>query len=167
LPATGHQARGQHRRAEAFFGQAAEAWESLPRPHDVLLARENQACCLLADGRAGAGIALFSDVFQGLRRLGARGDAERVAARLRECGIQVWRGWSGGRRSYGAQLSPREIEVVRLVAAGHTNREVAAVLCRSPSTVKKQLTSAMGKLNVSSRVALAATAVEAGLVAGD
>jgi DNA-binding CsgD family transcriptional regulator len=47
------------------------------------------------------------------------------------------------------------VDVVRLAAAGHTNREIAAVLYRSPHTVAHQLKSAMRKLGVSSRAALA------------
>src|SRR5487761_1127918 len=115
--------RGDHGRAAALSGSAAASWERCPRPYDALLARERQARCLLAAGRRDAALSLLGEVLQGLSRLGATGDAERVSRSLREHGAPPWRGWRGGRRGYGNQLSPREAEVVRLVAAGYANRE--------------------------------------------
>nr|MDQ3044354.1 response regulator transcription factor [Chloroflexota bacterium] len=51
-------------------------------------------------------------------------------------------------------LTPRELEVVRLVAAGHSNREIADALFVSVPTVKRHLTNIMGKLGLPSRTAL-------------
>jgi DNA-binding CsgD family transcriptional regulator len=154
--------RGQHARAAPMFGRAAAAWEALPRPYEALLARERQARCLLAVDSAAAGVQLLGDTLQGLSDLGAVKDADRVARELREHGTPVAPTWRGGRRSYGGQLSPREREVVRLAAAGHTNREIAAALYRSPHTVSNQLRSAMRKLGVSSRALLAVPGVTLG-----
>jgi DNA-binding CsgD family transcriptional regulator/tetratricopeptide (TPR) repeat protein len=156
--------RGEHDRAAALFGRAAAAWQALPRPYDALLAREQQGCFLLAAGRPEAGLAVLRDVFTDLASLGAGGDAERVVRLLRSQGVHVPRLWRHGRRGYGSQLSPREVEVVRLLVAGHTTRQIARELCRSPNTVSTQLNSAMRKLNVSSRAALAVRAVETGLM---
>ncbi|MFG1941789.1 AAA family ATPase [Nonomuraea sp. NPDC048826] len=147
--------------AAAGYGRAAEAWQRLPRPYDALLAQERQVACLLAAGDTETALPLARRVLQGLTALGARAAAERVAALLREHQVEV-RG--RGRRGYGDQLSPRELEVVRLLATGRTNREIAAVLSRSPRTVAAQVNSAMRKLGVNSRTALAVAAVEAGLV---
>jgi DNA-binding NarL/FixJ family response regulator len=74
---------------------------------------------------------------------------------LREHGVDPKRVWRGGTRGYGDRLSPREVEVVRLVGAGRSNREIAEVLHRSPRTVESQLRAAMRKLHVSSRVEVA------------
>jgi DNA-binding NarL/FixJ family response regulator len=71
-----------------------------------------------------------------------------------------------GRRGYGDQLSPRELDVVRLVVNGKTNKEIARLHARSPTTVAGQLSSAMRKLQVTSRTTLAVRAVEAGIRAG-
>jgi DNA-binding CsgD family transcriptional regulator len=158
--------RDEHDRAAALFARAAARWQALPRPYDALLARERQGRCLLVSGQRDTGLTLLTEVSDGLRGLGATGDAERVADGLRKHGIKAWRGWRGGRRGYGDQLSPRELDVVRLVVAGHTNRDIARVLCRSPSTVHTQVTAAMRKLGVSSRTALAVHAIEAGVAAG-
>lgn len=151
-------------RAEVAYARAARAWEGLPRPYDALLARERQAGCLLAGGRVERGVSLLSDTFQSLATLGATGDADRLARRLREYGVDVRRDGPPGRRGYGDQLSPRELEVVRLVAAGKTNRQIAAALSKSPPTVDGQLGSAMRKLGVSTRTELAVAALEAGIV---
>jgi DNA-binding CsgD family transcriptional regulator len=158
-------ARGEHARAAVLFARAAAAWQALPRPYDALLARERQARCLLAASRCEQGLGLLAEVLQGLSGLGASDAAQRVQRCLCENGVQVWRGWRGGRRGYGNQLSPRELEVVRLAAAGLTNREIAGQLYRSPDTVYTQVRAAMRKLGVSSRTALALRAAEAGLAA--
>ncbi|OLF12369.1 hypothetical protein BLA60_10410 [Actinophytocola xinjiangensis] len=148
-------ARGDHARAAAEFGRAADAWDRLPRPYEAWLARQRRGSCVLAAGDRERGLALLSEAYQGLAAMGARADADRIALLLRGSGVDVPRPWRGGRRGYGDQLSPRELEVVRLVAAGHTNRQVADALSRSPRTVATQLNSAMRKLGVSSRTALA------------
>ncbi|WP_239134243.1 helix-turn-helix transcriptional regulator [Rugosimonospora africana] len=152
-------------RATNLFARAAEAWQALPRPYDALLARERQARCLLTAGRPDAGLALLGEVCRGLADLGASGDAERVARFMRDHGHTPPPTWRGGRRGYGDQLSPRELDVVRLVIAGRTSREIAALLHRSPKTVTTQINSAMRKFHVSSRTALAVSAIEAGVTA--
>jgi DNA-binding CsgD family transcriptional regulator len=159
-------ARGEHPRAAVLFARAAGAWEAVPRPYDALLARERQAASLLAAGQDQAALAVLAEVHQGLSGLGARGDAARVARELRIRGVQAPQVWRGGQRGYGDRLSPRELEVVRFVSEGRTNREIAEALCRSPNTVDTQLRSAMRKLKVSSRTALAVKAIEVGAVPG-
>jgi two-component system, NarL family, response regulator LiaR len=62
-------------------------------------------------------------------------------------------------------LAPREEEVLRLVAWGQTNREIAQNLFISTSTVKKHVRRVMDKLAVSDRTQAAVRAVELGLLA--
>ncbi len=61
-------------------------------------------------------------------------------------------------------LSPRELDVVRAVARGRTNAEIAAELFVSLSTVKTHLTNVQAKLDLRNRVETAAWAWEHGLV---
>jgi DNA-binding NarL/FixJ family response regulator len=61
-------------------------------------------------------------------------------------------------------LTPREVEVLRLVAEGLTDAEVAGRLYISPRTVSQHLRSVYGKLDVSSRAAATRFAVENRLV---
>jgi DNA-binding CsgD family transcriptional regulator len=157
-------ARDDQLRAAGLFARAAAAWQALPRPHEALLARERQAACLLAAGPPDDALSMLAGVHAGLSGIGAGGDAGRVARSLRTHGVPVPQVWRGGQRGYGDNLSPRELEVVRYVSEGRTNREIAQVLCRSPNTVDTQLRSAMRKLKVSSRTALAVKAMEAGAV---
>ena len=59
-------------------------------------------------------------------------------------------------------LSPREREVLALLAAGHTNREVASLLCISVRTAESHRASIMRKLGVRTRAALVQCAVAGG-----
>jgi ATP/maltotriose-dependent transcriptional regulator MalT len=63
-----------------------------------------------------------------------------------------------------AELTARELEVLRLVARGLTNAQVAQELVLSPLTVNAYLRSIYSKLNVTSRTAAARLALENGLV---
>jgi DNA-binding NarL/FixJ family response regulator len=62
------------------------------------------------------------------------------------------------------ELTSREVEVLRLVAEGHTNREVAQTLLIGGDTVKRHLDNVFAKLGVSSRTAAAAVAIRSGLL---
>ena len=61
-------------------------------------------------------------------------------------------------------LTPREVEVPRLLALGHTNRRISEQLCFSLSTIKNHVHSILEKLGVSDRTQAAARAVELGIV---
>jgi DNA-binding CsgD family transcriptional regulator len=77
--------------------------------------------------------------------------------------IQEGRPRPGRRPRLPHGLTTREAEVLRLVAAGHTDRQVAAALVLSEATVGRHLTHIFAKLGVTSRAAAAAAAVRAGL----
>jgi DNA-binding CsgD family transcriptional regulator len=62
-------------------------------------------------------------------------------------------------------LSRREVEVVRLVAIGHTNREIARELFLSPRTVEMHVGSILAKLDCRSRADAVRRASELGLLA--
>jgi DNA-binding NarL/FixJ family response regulator len=87
------------------------------------------------------------------RQLGARPDLARVESLLRP---------APGRDARG--LTARELEVLRLVAAGKTNRSVAGDLVLSEKTVARHVANIFGKLGVSTRAAATAYAYEHGLV---
>jgi DNA-binding NarL/FixJ family response regulator len=61
-------------------------------------------------------------------------------------------------------LSPREREVLKLIAEGYKNKEIAANLCISIKTVEKHRTNLMKKLDLHSAAALTAYAIEQDLV---
>jgi DNA-binding NarL/FixJ family response regulator len=109
------------------------------------------ACRALGD-EASAGLELDA-ARQVFERLGAGPDAARV------------RRLTGGEDR--SPLSPRELEVVRLLARGSSNHAIAAELFLSEKTVARHLSNIFGKLGVTSRTAAAAYAFEHGLVERD
>jgi DNA-binding NarL/FixJ family response regulator len=70
---------------------------------------------------------------------------------------------TGGREA-AAQLTPREIDLVRMVAGGLRNKEIADKLFINEGTVKVHLHNIYGKLKVNGRMALLRYAQEKGLV---
>ncbi len=87
-------------------------------------------------------------------RLGARPDLRRVETLLRP---------AQPAGAYG--LTPREIEVLRLVAAGKTNHAIASELFLSERTVHRHVTNIFDKLGVRSRTAAASYAIQHHIVA--
>lgn len=67
-------------------------------------------------------------------------------------------------RTLTLRLTGRELEVLRLVAEGHTDREVADILVISPRTVNRHLSNIFVKLDVSGRAAAVAYAIRQGIV---
>lgn len=146
--------------AAVLFEEAGDAWAALPRPYDALLARESAAGCRLAAGERERAVGVLREVHGDLTALGATGDAARVRRVLADEGVRV--GARAGRPGYGDRLSPRELDVVRLLVEGRTSAQIARVLGLSPRTVEKHVHSAMRKRGVPSRTALAVAAVESG-----
>ena len=64
----------------------------------------------------------------------------------------------------GRRCSAREVEVLRLLATGKTNKEIAAELFLSEKTVARHISNIFTKLDVSSRTAATAYAFSSGLV---
>lgn len=67
-------------------------------------------------------------------------------------------------RDSGDPLSPRENEILKLVAEGHTNREIATTLVISEKTVERHRANILGKLGMRDRVDLTRYAIRSGLV---
>ena len=88
-------------------------------------------------------------------------DERTDAARLRE--QIVTRAPAEGRGRLLAGLTRREAEVLRLVATGLSNREIADALSLSEKTVENHLTSAYGRIGADNRAAASAFAVRHGL----
>jgi DNA-binding NarL/FixJ family response regulator len=133
--------------------RAREAWRKLEVPYEVARTRAliGEACRALSDEEACTLEleAALSDFVQ----LGALPDAARVEQLLGRASVDA---------SHG--LSSRELEVLRLVAAGKSNREIAVALVISEHTVARHLQNIFGKLRISSRAAATAFAFEHGLV---
>jgi len=143
-------ARGEPREALVPLREAARAWQALDAPYEAARARTlvAQACHAIGDEDAAAlELEAARDVF---RRLGA---APALAA-TEPRGVD--------HAEHG--LTARELEVLRRVAAGETNKAIAAELVLSERTVDRHVSNIFGKLRVSSRTAAAAYAYEHDLV---
>lgn len=140
--------RHDHSCAAKFFHEAADGYDRLPAPYPAALAREQQARSKLAMGEPGA-----ADAFPALAEEFADLGATRAAARCRHThrATGAVAPSRRGRRGYGNELSPREQDVARLLADGHTNREIAEVLFLSRRTVEQHVASVLRKLKVASR----------------
>ncbi|WP_329792253.1 AAA family ATPase [Lentzea sp. DG1S-22] len=147
------EARGRLDDAVSLHREAAGRYAALPAPYFAALVAEREAGCLLPSDQEKAAEALSAlvDTFDAL---GATRDAARCRHRLR--GIGGGKPSRRRRRGYGNELSPREQEVARLLAAGHTNRKIADVLFLLPRTVEQHAARVLRKLGVSSRVELRA-----------
>jgi DNA-binding NarL/FixJ family response regulator len=146
-------AEGEPGDALAALRQAAQVWRELDAPYEVARVRVliGVACRALGDEE---GAALEHEASRTeFERLGAEPDLVRLDSLSRPAP-------RGNRHG----LSDRELEVLRLVAAGMTNREIATELVVSEHTVARHLQNIFGKLGVSSRTAATAFAFEHQLV---
>ena len=144
-------AAGDAAAALGSLRRASQAWHELEAPYEaartrVLVAR---ACQALGDEEAFAlELEAARNVFH---ELGAAPDVAWVAA-------------LEGTPSDAHGLSARELEVLRLVASGKSNKEIAAVLVISEHTVARHVQNIFNKLGVPSRTAAGAYAFEHDLV---
>jgi DNA-binding CsgD family transcriptional regulator/tetratricopeptide (TPR) repeat protein len=146
-------AAGDASTALVSLRRAAQAWNELEAPYETARARVlvGQACRELGDEDA---FSLELEAARGVfELLGAVPDLARVDALT-------------GKGATGAAhgLSPRELEVLRLVATGKSNREIAAMLVISEHTVARHVQNIFTKLGVPSRTAAGAFAFEHDLV---
>jgi DNA-binding CsgD family transcriptional regulator/tetratricopeptide (TPR) repeat protein len=139
--------------ASPALGRACEIWRDLEMPYE-----EAQTCVLLAavyerrgdeDGRR-----LELDT---ARRLFTTLNAEVCLARLPELSAR-------SRPLAAGSLSDREMQVLRLVATGRSNRDIATELFISEKTVARHVSNIFGKLGVSNRAGATAWAYQRHLV---
>jgi ATP/maltotriose-dependent transcriptional regulator MalT len=141
------------RAALASLRHAAEFWQELDAPYETARVHvlRGMACRALGDDDSAA---LELDAARAVfAQLGATPDLARVNDLI---------GRSGTAETHG--LSARELEVLRLVATGKTNREIAEALVVSQHTVARHVQNICRKLGVSSRTAATAFAFEHQLV---
>jgi len=142
-------AQGRPDEALGVLREAWTTWQQLAAPYEAARVREliGRACEALGDRETGrihidAARAVFA-------RLGARPDLERLAS---------------PRDTASTPLTRRELEVLALVAVGHTNKRIAALLSISEHTVARHLSNIFGKLGVTTRTAASAYAHEHSLL---
>jgi DNA-binding CsgD family transcriptional regulator len=156
LRATAAQARGaveviegDARAALAPLRSALAAWGRLEAPYESARVRVlvGIACRALGDEETGA--FEFAAARATFERLGARPDLARLDALAKR-----------GTSSKEHPLTARERDVLRLIAAGKTNKAIAAALCVSERTIDRHVSNILGKLDVPSRAAATAYAYD-------
>jgi DNA-binding CsgD family transcriptional regulator len=149
-------ARGDVARAAEAAGAATAGAE---RAGNTLLAARAQALAGAAMAEQGArqrGVAELERARETLLACGARREADAAARQLRRLGRRVARPARASQGTGLGSLSAREREVADQVAAGKTNRSIAAALFLSEKTIESHLARIYDKLDVRSRVELAA-----------
>lgn len=146
-------ATGDSGGACAALQEALGRWTELEAPYEIATTRSlmGQACRQAGDEEGAEGS--FTTAEEIFERLGAAMD------------VRLTRGFRGG-VELPCGLSQREAEVLRLVAAGNTNRQIAAELFLSEKTVARHISNIFTKIQVRSRAAATAFAFEHRLVSG-
>jgi ATP/maltotriose-dependent transcriptional regulator MalT len=135
----------------ARLREAATGWQELRLPYEAARARVRFARALRAAGDEDGATLELKAALAVFERLGAALDVAEVTRLL------------GSADALPGGLTPREAEVLRLVASGMTNRDIAVELVISEHTVGRHLQNLYAKLGVSSRAAATAYAFEHGL----
>ena len=147
--------------------RAVEIYRGLDVPFERAQVELRAGVALAAAGEREPALERFRDAYRTARKLGARPLASEAAKEVSALGESV-AGRLGSRAATetdGAGLSRRELEVVRLIAVGRTNREVAQELFLSPRTVDMHVRNILRKLDCRSRVEAAHRAGELRLLA--
>jgi DNA-binding NarL/FixJ family response regulator len=156
---------GAEQAADQFI-RALVLLQGIDAPFDRVESERRAGAALAVLGRRQEAVEHLVAAHRTARRLGARPLVERVNGSLTALGERAERRL--GRRAVAlaanSSLTRREVEVVRLVAMGHTNREIARELFLSPRTVEMHVGSILVKLDCRSRADAARRASELGLL---
>jgi DNA-binding CsgD family transcriptional regulator len=153
LEAIAAHARGLRHGDVGELSHAVERFAASPRRLARASATEDLGRLLIDSGQTAEGIRRLNETLELYIGMGASWDATRVRGLLRRLGIR--RNLPSAQRATGwAGLTDSELAVVRLVAAGQTNTEIAAQLFLSPNAISSHLRRVFAKLGIRSRVEL-------------
>jgi DNA-binding CsgD family transcriptional regulator len=140
---------------QAAWDEAAAAWAAVGEPYPLAQALLHAAETAITGGDRDAAADRLRQAAELAGQLGAGPLGEQISALARRARISLGGGDSGA-GDYG--LTGRELDVLRLVAAGRSNREIAAELFISPKTASVHVSNILGKLGAASRGEAAAQA---------
>jgi len=147
-------ARGDHEAARRGYEDAIDGWAQAGMPFAHAAAHHGLARALHALGRGAAAREQARLARERFEELGA----ESAAATAGELETRGDAGEAAGEAAARPPLSNRELEVLRLVSQGCSNKEVAARLFLSEHTVKRHLANILKRLDLPSRAAAVAFA---------
>jgi DNA-binding CsgD family transcriptional regulator len=142
----------------AGWDRAAAAWEGLSEPYPLAQTLRHAAEAALADGDRDGAAARLDRAATLAADLGARPLSEEIAILARRARIRLGREPEAAAGLESGGLTGRELEVLRLVAAGRSNRDIAAELFISPKTASVHVSNILGKLGAANRGEAAAKA---------
>jgi DNA-binding CsgD family transcriptional regulator/tetratricopeptide (TPR) repeat protein len=162
-------ARAEDRDDPELWAAATAAWEGLGRPYRAAQARRRRAEAQLAAGERETAAATALEALQEANRIGAawlaseiEGFALRARLRLEREPEESAAEPAADEDPFG--LTPRERQVLALLADGRTNREIGQVLYMAEKTASVHVSRILSKLDVRSRTEAAALAHRVGLV---
>jgi DNA-binding CsgD family transcriptional regulator len=136
----------------------ANQWQALHRPFEYTSALLRAAGALAAEDRTKA-TALLQEAAATAEQIEAAVLGRQIAALARRVGCEVGRqATAGPKEGIAARLTDREFEVLRLVALGKSNGEIASELYISRKTASVHVSNILAKLQVPTRGAAAALA---------
>jgi DNA-binding CsgD family transcriptional regulator len=156
---------GNAARLAGRLQEVEEAADRLGRRLDVIWLRLDRARVLTASRPVEAVEALRAAAALA-SEIGAKTQLRLADQLLRDAGVRTWRRGRNARRTDSEDrpggLSPRELEVAELVAAGATNPEIAERLFLSRKTVERHVSNALAKVGARNRIELAAILRDSG-----
>jgi ATP/maltotriose-dependent transcriptional regulator MalT len=156
-------ARARARNDPSLWAAAADRWEAIGRPYPAAIMRWREAeAAVEADDRVAAAEAART-ALETTRRLGAHWLREEVEALAQRGRLSLEDGQAtvpeeGEEVGEPFGLTPRERQVLALIAEGATNRQIGAALYMAEKTASVHVSRILGKLGVQSRTQAAAVA---------
>jgi LuxR family transcriptional regulator, maltose regulon positive regulatory protein len=154
---------GDYEKARADLEDAADFFERCGTPYEAARARLELAGALVSLDRLHRAHAEAEKARDGLEKLGSGFHGGRARALVREIDRRLEERVDGG-AAKASGLTARQIEVLRLIAAGNSDREIAEALSLSEHTVHRHVTNILTRLAVPSRSAAVAHALTHGLI---
>jgi ATP/maltotriose-dependent transcriptional regulator MalT len=158
--------QGDAKGAVLRFEHAVKILSDLDLPLDRAEVEVRAAAALEMAGDRPTSVERYRSAYRAAIRLGARPFANRIAEEVAALGEVVQRrlGQLAASGLGRGGLSPRELEVVRLVASGLTSREAATALSLSPRTIEMHVHRILNKLDCRTRVDITRRAAALGLL---
>jgi ATP/maltotriose-dependent transcriptional regulator MalT len=155
-------ARADYDEARRRFEDAVDLFDAGGAPYEAACSHLELANVLAAVERSDAAVREAQAALTVLGQIGAARAHERAAALLRH--LEASTSERAGNTSAAAGLTRREMEVLRLVAQGLSDKEAATALSLSEHTVHRHIANVLNKLDVPSRTAAVAQAAQHGLL---
>jgi ATP/maltotriose-dependent transcriptional regulator MalT len=152
-------ASGHYEEARQRFDDAVVHFERTGGPFEAARARLDLATTLKHLGRTTRALEEAAAALRAFTNLGATGEAAKAEEVLRTLSAPV-----AGSLSPRSILTDRQIEILRLVAQGRSDREIAAQLVMSEHTVHRHVANILQRLDLSSRAAAVGYASRLGLL---